>query len=78
MPVKNVLILTYGSRGDVEPFIALALGMQAAGYTVSLATAERFGDWVEGFGIPFHTITDAALRPDRYAGREDHDRRHRR
>lgn len=61
MPVKNVLILTYGSRGDVEPFIALALGMQAAGYTVSLATAERFEDWVEGFRIPFHAITDAAL-----------------
>lgn len=61
MPAKNVLILTYGSRGDVEPFIALALGMQAAGYSVSLATAERFGDWVKGFGIPFHPITGAAL-----------------
>lgn len=61
MAQRKALILTYGSRGDVEPFVALALGLADAGFDVSLATADRFGDFVGGYGIPFHPITSASL-----------------
>jgi sterol 3beta-glucosyltransferase len=49
----NITILTYGSRGDVQPFLALALGLQAAGHTVRLAAPYRFENLVSAFGIPF-------------------------
>ena len=58
---SRILLLTYGSRGDVEPFVALALGLKRTGFEVSLATAARFQDFVEGFGIAFHPLPDDAL-----------------
>jgi sterol 3beta-glucosyltransferase len=49
----KITILTYGSRGDVQPFIALALGLQKEGHQVKLAAPQRFADFVSGYGIPF-------------------------
>lgn len=57
----RILITTYGSRGDVEPLLALALGLKAAGHAVRLATAGRFADWIAGHGIAFAPISDEAL-----------------
>lgn len=49
----KVTILTYGSRGDVQPFVALALGLMRAGHSVRLAAPLRFSDFVGQYGIPF-------------------------
>ncbi len=49
----HIPILTYGSRGDVQPFIALAHGLQKAGHTVLLAAPGRFADLAAGYAIPF-------------------------
>jgi sterol 3beta-glucosyltransferase len=49
----NVSILTYGSRGDVQPFLALAVGLQKAGHTVTLAAPHRFEDLVTPYGVWF-------------------------
>lgn len=49
----KITILTYGSRGDVQPFIPLSLGLIAGGHAVKLAAPWRFKDLVEGYGIPF-------------------------
>jgi len=49
----NITILTYGSRGDVQPFIALSRGLQRNGHQVKLAAPHRFADFVAGYGIPF-------------------------
>lgn len=49
----KITILTYGSRGDVQPFIPLSLGLKARGHDVKLAAPSRFGDLVEGHGIQF-------------------------
>jgi UDP:flavonoid glycosyltransferase YjiC (YdhE family) len=38
----NITILTYGSRGDVQPFLALAVGLQKRGHQVKLAAPHRF------------------------------------
>ena len=53
----NISLLTYGSRGDVEPFIALANGLVQAGHHVNLAAPEGFSnllnnDQVNYFGFP--------------------------
>lgn len=43
----NITLLTIGSRGDVQPYIALALGLQKEGHTVTIATHGEFKDWIE-------------------------------
>jgi sterol 3beta-glucosyltransferase len=32
----NILILTAGSRGNVQPYVTLGKGLNAAGYAVTL------------------------------------------
>ena len=49
----NITILTYGSRGDVQPFLALAIGLQKAGHTVKLAAPHRFVGFVAKHRVPF-------------------------
>jgi len=49
----NITILTYGSRGDVQPFLPLSLGLIARGHSVKLAAPSRFKELVEGYGIRF-------------------------
>lgn len=57
----TILIMTYGTRGDVEPMLALALGLKRRGHAVLLVTSERFGDWIGGHGIDFAPVSDEAL-----------------
>ncbi len=52
----NIGIFTYGTRGDVQPYIALALGLIDKGHSVILAAPENFKDLVESFGIAFHPL----------------------
>ena len=49
----KITILTYGSRGDVQPFLALAIGLQKAGHRVKLAAPHYFADFVNAYDIPF-------------------------
>jgi sterol 3beta-glucosyltransferase len=42
----KIAMLTYGSRGDVQPYLALALGLQKAGHSILLAAPHRFADSV--------------------------------
>lgn len=49
----NITILTYGSRGDVQPFLPLSLGLIAREHSVKLVAPSRFQNLVEGYGIPF-------------------------
>lgn len=52
----RVLVSTVGSRGDVQPFLALAVALRHAGHTVTLATHARFGDWVRSHGVSHATL----------------------
>ena len=49
----KITILTYGSRGDVQPFIPLSLGLIAHGHSVKLAAPARFKSLVEEQDIHF-------------------------
>ncbi len=61
MPSTRALLCAYGTRGDIEPFLALAKGMQAAGMTVTLASSSRYRAWAEGLGVPFYSMSDDAF-----------------
>ncbi|MBI5842809.1 MAG: glycosyltransferase [Chloroflexi bacterium] len=49
----KIIILSYGSRGDVQPFIALARRLQKNGHEVKIAAPHRFADFVGAYGVPF-------------------------
>jgi sterol 3beta-glucosyltransferase len=52
----RVTCLTIGSRGDVQPYIALCKGLMAEGHKVKIATHGEFKDWIEGHGIEFGLV----------------------
>ena len=55
MPSKHFMCLTIGSRGDVQPYIALGRGLQKEGHRVTIVTHEEYKEWVTGFGVEHRT-----------------------
>ena len=47
----KILILTLGTRGDVQPYIALGMGLQRSGYDVTIATSARFTPMITERGL---------------------------
>lgn len=64
----NILIPTIGSRGDVQPFIALAQGLIGAGHKVTLASHPMMRSLVES-----HRVAFAPIGPDIDLGQEVED-----
>ncbi len=58
----RLLIFTAGSRGDVQPFVALGERLRARGHTVRLCTAARFRGFVEESGVEFAPMNDELLQ----------------
>jgi len=52
----NIVLATYGSRGDVQPMLALALGLQDHGHRVLLAGPPEKAAWAAQLGCPFHPL----------------------
>ncbi|TQM57399.1 glycosyltransferase [Humibacillus xanthopallidus] len=53
----RVLLVGMGSRGDVQPLLALAPRLEQLGYAVSLAAAADFRPLVEGHGVRFEPLS---------------------
>jgi vancomycin aglycone glucosyltransferase len=64
----RALLSTIGSRGDVEPLVALALQLRALGHEARLCVPADFQEWIESLGFPV-TPTGPPVRttaaPDR-------------
>ncbi|MBN1965237.1 MAG: glycosyltransferase family 1 protein [Anaerolineae bacterium] len=56
MPAKRLTILAIGSRGDVQPYVALGIGLQRAGYAVTLVAGDDFEPFITGYGLGFHPL----------------------
>jgi vancomycin aglycone glucosyltransferase len=52
----RVLLSTIGSRGDVQPLVALALQLTALGQQVRLCAPPDFREWIDTLGIGFAPI----------------------
>ena len=50
----TITMLTTGTRGDTQPFVALGVALQDAGYPVRIAAAENFASFVTGYGLEFY------------------------
>jgi sterol 3beta-glucosyltransferase len=49
----KITILTYGSRGDIQPFLPLSLRLLEHGHSVKLAAPFRFKSFIEEHGVNF-------------------------
>lgn len=49
----RTLLVTVGTRGDVQPYVALGLALLAAGHRVTLCTCPKFESFVTRHGIDF-------------------------
>ena len=52
----RITCLTIGSRGDVQPYIALCKGLIKEGHKPKIATHREFQGWVEKHGIAFAPV----------------------
>lgn len=52
----RITCLTIGSRGDVQPYIALCKGLQAEGHHTKIASHGEYKDWVEGVSFLIHPV----------------------
>lgn len=55
----RIVLTTFGSLGDLNPFIALARGLKNRGFQPVIATSEYYREYVRAAGIAFHPV-----RPD--------------
>lgn len=59
--MARLLLATFGSLGDVSPFIALGRALGSAGHDVTICTASRFERQVAEHDLSFAPTTDALL-----------------
>jgi sterol 3beta-glucosyltransferase len=52
----KITLLCYGSRGDVQPFLALAVALQKAGHEPLLTAPAFFSGTAAKHKVPFHTL----------------------
>ncbi|MEQ4723172.1 glycosyltransferase [Nonomuraea sp. B19D2] len=55
------LLITAGSRGDVQPYLALARGLRAAGHEPVVAAPRRFEPLATAHGVAFVPLSDEML-----------------
>jgi len=54
--MSNIKILGFGTRGDVQPVLALAKGLQRAGHVITVVAGDNFGAWIQSHGVQFAPI----------------------
>ena len=64
--MSKILVATYGSRGDVQPIIALCLAIRSAGHDVLLAAPPENRQWIDSLGLSFASLGDPFMA---FAGR---------
>lgn len=52
----KIILATFGSHGDVQPLLTLALGLQNAGHKVLLAGPPEKAGWAADLGCPYYPL----------------------
>ncbi len=53
---KRIVLFTWGSFGDLHPYIALAQGLKERGHRPAIATVAFYREKIEGMGIDFFPL----------------------
>ena len=56
----RIILIAGGSRGDVQPYVALGQGLRAAGHSVGLLAQADFQELVTSHGLEFFEIGGSA------------------
>jgi UDP:flavonoid glycosyltransferase YjiC (YdhE family) len=67
----KIFMATYGSRGDVQPLVALARGLAARGHEATLAGPPEWQSWARSLGCPYTPLGND-LRPFLARGEASH------
>src|SRR5439155_17138193 len=59
MQSKRIIISTFGSFGDIHPYVGIALELKARGHKAVIATSEIYREKIEAIGLEFYPV-----RPD--------------
>ena len=74
----HIFITTIGTRGDVEPYVALGQRLITSGHRVTLCSCEKFRDFITEQGLEYGYLNNSfmevrpaatALRKERLAPR---------
>jgi UDP:flavonoid glycosyltransferase YjiC (YdhE family) len=52
----KILLAAFGTRGDVQPMVALGSRLRSEGHDVTIGASPGFAAWVIGHGLAFHGI----------------------
>ena len=52
----KITVFAAGSRGDIQPCVALSKGLEEAGYRVRLAAPEDFAGFIQGHRVDFYPL----------------------
>jgi sterol 3beta-glucosyltransferase len=52
----TILIVASGTRGDVQPYVALGQGLKAEGHPVRVVTSDDFEMLVRAAGLEFASL----------------------
>jgi sterol 3beta-glucosyltransferase len=58
----KVLIITFGSRGDVQPYIALGKGLRRSGHAVTICTCSSFESFITENGLDYGYAADDLIK----------------
>ncbi len=66
----DIFLTASGTRGDVQPALALAHGLKDAGHTVRVAAGQNFAAWIESHGFSCLPMMDMEAMMQTDAGRQ--------
>jgi sterol 3beta-glucosyltransferase len=52
----KITVNTFGTRGDIQPYIALSLGLRQAGHAIRIVTHQIFEPFVKAYGLDFYPL----------------------
>src|SRR5512135_2003468 len=52
----RITLLAAGSRGDIQPYLALGVGLQTAGHRVRFAAFRNYAAFAESYGLEFAPV----------------------
>ena len=58
---RRIVLATFGSLGDLHPFLAVALELRARGHAPVIATSELHRERIERHGLEFHPVRPELL-----------------
>jgi sterol 3beta-glucosyltransferase len=57
----KALVSTFGTHGDVQPYLALGQGLRAAGHTVAVCTSASYRPTIEALGLQYAPMSNTML-----------------